>query len=596
MVRLWNSTETNFKGNKWVLTECIKCQVTEELNGEFALDLEYPLQDSKGLSKYLLRGNIITCKVSDTRPEQQFRIRKVEKTSSRVVVYAQAKLIADLKENWCPSLTITGKTRKEAITQILNSCLDKHNYVVGSLDNNTNKNVILNTGAENPLTFIIGDDDNSIIKNYGGEFIINNNDIDIVDKRGENNNFIISYAKNISSIKETTDDTDLTTVLIPKSDDTYLPEYYVESPNVNKYEKRYFKEVDMNLNIWDGENEKSEGQITKDESYALMRKACNEMFTVDKVDQLAFNYSVDLITLRKTEEYKNYNILEKCNVGDIITVKHKLLNLDLQGRVNKTIYNVLLDKYNIVEIGFSKKDLIDIINTTIRQIQFSEQKILLQVNSLDNNLSAKIEVTAEKITSEVDDKINQTNSKIEQTASSITQTVTDLKNNTNSQIQQLSTEISTKVSDDEFNSEIRQLSNEISSKVSEDDFSSMITQNSKSVTVAIKDESDHNVVIDSSGLTVQNGAFVLEDSNGNLIMDVDRDGVIRANVIGVDDIVIHDTSKGSAFYNTLANMDEISTGEIKPSRLTLDYRDFYIGSDGYDLKEFVERIIDGKSV
>ena len=124
----------------------------------------------------------------------------------------------------------------------------------------------------------------------------------------------------------------------------------------------------------------------------------------------------------------------------------------------------------------------------------------------------------------------------------------------------------------------------------------MITQNSKSVTVAIKDESDHNVVIDSSGLTVQNGAFVLEDEDGNIIMDVDNTGILRANVIGVNDIVISNTGKTSGLYKALRDMDEISTGEIKPSRLTLDYRDFYIGTNGYDLKQFVERIAEGKSV
>lgn len=42
MIRLWNSNETTFKGNRWVLSEATKCDATEVTNGEFALDFEYP--------------------------------------------------------------------------------------------------------------------------------------------------------------------------------------------------------------------------------------------------------------------------------------------------------------------------------------------------------------------------------------------------------------------------------------------------------------------------------------------------------------------------------------------------------------------------
>jgi phage-related protein len=38
------------------------------------------------------------------------------------------------------------------------------------------------------------------------------------------------------------------------------------------------------------------------------------------------------------------------------------MNIDLEGRVNKTKYNVLNDRFTEIEIGFTKKDLTDIIN------------------------------------------------------------------------------------------------------------------------------------------------------------------------------------------------------------------------------------------
>lgn len=618
MIRMWESTETNFKSNRWVLNDCTKSQITEIINGEFALDLEYPLQDTKGLSKYIIRGNIITCPVRDDRPEQQFRIRKVNKTSSKVVVYAESKLIADLKANRVRAMTIIGKTRKQAIQYILDNTLEPNEFIVGNLDTNTTNNVIVNIQEGSALEALIGKS-NSILSEYGGEFIINNNVIDIIDSRGSNNGFTIAYGKNISSIKETTDDTDLTTVLIPKVGDLRLPEYYVESPKVNSYEKRYFQDIELNFKIWNGKGEQASDEVTQAEAYTIMRNTCNRMFVEDKLDQINFNYSVDLVTLGKTEEYKEYAILESINLGDTVEIKHKLLNLDLDGRINKTIYDVLLDKYSKLEIGFVKQDITDIINNTIRTIKFTEQSILLKVSNVSNTLYSQIEMTAESITSSVDNKILGVNSKIEQTASQIQSTISDTKNNLQSQITQTATQIRSEVSnadaglqskitqtatqirsevsnaDDDLQSQITQqageiqstvsglngaksqitqLSSQISSKISKGDLSSLIEQNAESVSIAIENKTDMNVVFDSNGQTIKNGALVIEDSDGSNIMSFD-DGVAHCSVGSFNELIIHNTEKGSSFYNTLANMPEIYADKFSCDRLFIESRHIY---------------------
>jgi phage minor structural protein len=535
MIRLFKSTETDFTHNEYVLSEIISCKVTEELNGDYTLELEYPLEDSKNISSNLIVGAIISVPALDDRPDQLFRIIDKETTSSSIIVQAQAKLLADLKTNWSKGMTIAGKTRKEAIQQILSSCLESHVYTVGNLDTNTNKNVLINTDSSNPITSIIGTGDNSIIKNYGGEFIVNNNAFDLIDHRGNDNGVIVEYGKNIKSIKEGININDLTTVLVPKSGDVYLPEYFVESPNVNKYEKRYFKEVDLNLNIWDGTGTQGQGQITKTQAYTLMRDACSKMFNTEKVDLLAFNYSIDFIELSKTEEYKNYAVLETVNVGDTVTVRHKILNLDLQGRINKITY--IIDSegnktIDTVDIGFTRKNITDIINSTIRNIQFTEQKILLQVSSLDNTLSSKIEMTAGQIRSEVNDANAGLQSQITQQAGKIESTVTDLNG---------------------AKSQITQLTNEISSKVSEGNFSSLIQQNAQAVTLAIKGETDMNVIFGNGKQLIKNGALEVQDNSSRTLMYFDN----NKGILGTRGLSISDTSKGSSFYNTLAGMNEV---------------------------------------
>lgn len=404
MVKLFRSTETNFTHNEWVLNEIISCKVSEGINDDYIYSLEYPLQDSKNISENIVIGAILSVPTIDNRTNQLFRIIDKETTSDSLIVQTQAKILADLKENRVKAMTLTGLTRKQAIQTVLNAALDPHKYTVGNLDTNTNKNVIVNIEEGSVLSAIIGEE-NSILSEYGGEFVVNNNTIDIVDSRGSDNGVVIEYGKNLSSIKEHIDNVDLATVLIPKSGDYRLPEYCIESSNVNRYEKRYFKDVEMNLDIWNGEDEKGENQITEEEAYALMRETCNNMFSIDKVDQMTFNYTIDFVELSKTEEYKNFSALETVNIGDAVTVRHKVLNLDLEGRVNNITYTVDSEgntDIDTVEVGFSRKDLTDIINTTVKNINFAKQEVKLELKNNISRVNIQLKLADEKMSAVVE--------------------------------------------------------------------------------------------------------------------------------------------------------------------------------------------------
>lgn len=561
MIRLWESTEKNFKGNQWILNECTKCEITEIINGELALDLEYPLQDTKGISKYIVRGNIITCPVKDNRPEQQFRIRKVEKTSSKVVVYAEAKLIADLKANRVRKMTIAGKTRKQAIQYIFDNTLEKSSFVAGNLDANTNTNVIINIEEGSALEALIGKE-NSILSEYGGEFIINNNTMDIVDSRGSNNGFTIAYGKNISSIKETIDDTDLVTVLIPKVGDMRLPEYCLESSKVNNYEKKYFKDVELKLKIWDGKGEKGSDEVTQAESYQIIRTACNKMFVEEKLDQINFNYSVDLVTLGKTEEYKEYAILESTSLGDLVEIKHKILNLDLSGRINKTIYNVLSDKYSKLEIGFAKQDIADIINTTVKQIDFAKQEITLRVENMQKTLSSEIKVTEE----------------------SILQAVTKADNNLKSQI------------------EIE--AGKINAVVQRDSTGMGWTLSQYAFIVACLGASGSNVKIDKDGLTVNNGKITLNNKDRKIMLQGNTRGSLSVSE-GFkienfkDETYVEFNKDGINFYRDGypirgIHINKDADLEILGECYFNNNADFYsISIQGKTLEEYIQDLVNG---
>lgn len=68
------TTKGNFDNNGLgILSEALSCYITEELNGDYSLELEYPASSKK--SKYLVEWNIIKA------DGQLFRIYMVEKDS-----------------------------------------------------------------------------------------------------------------------------------------------------------------------------------------------------------------------------------------------------------------------------------------------------------------------------------------------------------------------------------------------------------------------------------------------------------------------------------------------------------------------------------
>ena len=128
MIKLFEANETDFKHCKNILSECLSAYISEDIEGNFEVELEYPLFDNKGLTKNLTHGSIIKLPIYDNRPDQLFKIRKrnISTVDKKVSVYAEAIARADLDSNIILGVEVpTGKTRKEAIGIVLNAIQDK---------------------------------------------------------------------------------------------------------------------------------------------------------------------------------------------------------------------------------------------------------------------------------------------------------------------------------------------------------------------------------------------------------------------------------------------------------------------------------------
>lgn len=366
MICLYDSKETNFNHNGIYILQPLACIAKEEFNGIFELELTHSL-DPEGRWKELLEDNII--KAPTPKGPQLFRIYNKIKTMNSIKVFAR-HIFYDLLDNMLLDVRPTNLTGQNAIRYMFSNTLNPHNFVVDSDITITNTAYYV---RKNPIEALLSDDENSFINRWGGELYRDNFTLHMNNSIGSDRGTKISYGKNLLGIEETLNIESIITRAIPVGyNGITIPELYIDSPLINSYGTIKTKVIKLDK-IKFNEGTQTDGYATLEEAQQAMRDAINELYA-NGLDKPIFNYKVNFIELSKTEEYKNYAILEEVLIGDIVTISHSKLGIDLKARAISYTYNSLLERYEKVELGSFKNDYVKASNNVLSKVEkvFSE--------------------------------------------------------------------------------------------------------------------------------------------------------------------------------------------------------------------------------
>ena len=175
---------------------------------------------------------------------------------------------------------------------------------------------------KNPVEALIGTEDNSFINRWGGEIERYNFTIKMLNQRGNNNGVLVEYKKNLTGFEADILWDGLITKIMPVGKDgLLLPEKYIDSPLITYYPLVKVASVEF-----------SDCETVED-----LRAVASTYFQDTLCDVPRVNYSVDMVELSSTEEYKNYQIFERVDVGDTVTVRHKDFNINITARAISVI-------------------------------------------------------------------------------------------------------------------------------------------------------------------------------------------------------------------------------------------------------------------
>lgn len=333
------------------LSDCIRGVVIEERNGMFEAELEYQLF-SQNWDK-LVRGNIIVTHANDTLLNQKFRIYKIGKTiRGKFTVFAK-HISYDMQRDMIEGLDISNQSCEYCLNMIFrNSQFSQKFKGYSNIINAQNFKI----GPTKLLT-AIGGTEGSIIDTFGtgAELLRDNENIHILNKRGNDNGVIIEYAENLTGLDITEDEDGLITRIRAKA--KYTPEggeeteifTYVDSSHIFEYETPFIGEIDFSDKFEDGEIPTVEKLTKLGEAY----------FRDNKCDIFEGNYKIQFIPLSKCAGYED--IEDKISLCDTVTIKDYRYNLDTKAKVIKATYDFLRERYESMEVGQPRTTLGDVV-------------------------------------------------------------------------------------------------------------------------------------------------------------------------------------------------------------------------------------------
>ena len=331
---LYDSTETAFTSNGiGRLAECIKCVVTEERNGVFECEFQYPITGKRYTD--IVEGMYIFCTHDDTGKAQPFEIYARSAPINGVVTF-YARHISYKLNNIVLSPFSAGSVT-EVMAEINEYSINTNPFTFW-----TDKSTVANFSLDNPSSVrgILGGSQGSLLDVYGGEYEFDMFTVKLHSARGAQTDVTIRYGKNLTDLKQEIDNGGAYDAVVPywKQEDTLvmLDEKVVEG----SHGRGRLAALDLTSSF---QNQPTKAQL---KSRAQSYLNSNKPWIPDE------NIKINFVALWQTTQYKDFAVLQRVKLCDTISVYYPALGVTANNvKVIKVKYNVLLDRYDEIELG-----------------------------------------------------------------------------------------------------------------------------------------------------------------------------------------------------------------------------------------------------
>lgn len=354
---------------------CSKCEVTEERNGVYSLSMI--ITDRDPLADTAIVGMFIKAKANQYDKPQLFEINEIICDSSNGSITINANHIKFLGfQNTASNNSNYSNTYHENPSEVVNDLLSdsiiENNVFTFSSDITEKKDFNYKGVASKKIGDIIGNSEGSVLEVYGGELHYDNFKIELLKSRGSDSGKKIMFGYNMSDYKQTmTNDTDYTHCIgyatFDKADENATDKTItlVGDPTVSTKHSIIFPKVKL-IDFTD----KVKNDVGSD--FKVRTDIADD---IELIKDLLYYYSNEYV-IRNGWSEPNVNIvityrpeldkLQDIKLCDTVTVCFGRSKKSIKTKITKVVYDSILERYILVEVGNKSLSLYDFLSKTRR--------------------------------------------------------------------------------------------------------------------------------------------------------------------------------------------------------------------------------------
>lgn len=343
-----------------VLRDAVSCTVTEERNGAFELEMVYPIT-GQHYSSLALRG-LILAKPNPYGEAQYFRIYKISKPINGQVTVNAQHISYDLSGT--PVEPCTASNAVNALQQLKSHAVVSCDY---SFWTDIQTVADFSVAVPSSMRSLLGGVEGSVLDVYGGEYEWDNTTVKLHSQRGTDRGVTIRYGKNLTDLTQEENCAKVYTGVYP---------YWVDSdgnvtqitgnPVVNVPDGKYDFVRVLTLDV--------SQDIKAQPTAAQLRQAALDYISANKVGVPKVSLTLSFAQLEQTAEYADKALLERVCLCDTVHVQFSKLGVSADARCIKTVYDVLLERYDNVELGDARSSLANTVADMGKTVQSTVNK------------------------------------------------------------------------------------------------------------------------------------------------------------------------------------------------------------------------------
>lgn len=344
---LFDKGETAFDSNGLGrLRDCIECKVTEGRNDIYECDFSYPVTGAH--YNEITCGRIIGVTHDDNGDVQPFDIVSRNNTIDGIVEFHAVHISYRLlKLSAYPNYiyTLSG-----AINSLNLHTWPSSNFVFYTdIQNQGYIRLPIANGLPHSVREILGGGEGSILDIYGGELQFDGWNVNLLASRGTDRNYTIRYGVNLTDYSEEVDYSNSYNQVMPYWTDGTISVVgdVVTYSGANYLDRDECIPLDL--------SDRFESKPTKASLESLAQTIIDASDPVLPVQSITLSF----VKLADSPEYTYLSNLQNFGLCDLVDVAFPIYGITGKYKIVKTVYNVLQDRFDEIELGALSMTLSD---------------------------------------------------------------------------------------------------------------------------------------------------------------------------------------------------------------------------------------------